>query len=526
VVVAPLENLTGDRSLELLGRVASQWIAQGLTQSDSLDVVSPATVSIITGDAKGSYADLLQRLTTRTRARFLVAGGYLRRGDSLQLEVHVTDARTGRLIRALDPALAGVDDPIAAIDVLRDRVLGALAPEDRATIGLSTRVPRYTAYQEFLRGHERFIRYRDYAGGRPFLRHAIELDSSLAVAWAYLANSYYNEGMYDSMEVVVKSLAARRDRLTDSELHFLDYLDATLRGDTRGAIVAQQAIAVRDSNPIWLYVLGLDAMRLDQPRLALEALAGSDSAAVALNWHAQFTVAADAYHEAGRYGEEVSTLERARRIFPGVRQLVNRELIAFAALDRGRQALELADSVLAATMDTTGGEVGALVTCATEFSAHGDTSMAIKLAQKALAWWGAHPVARTTTNRAVSEALAFRMVGHLDSAEVRLAIAARDSTAVTAAGLLAATHFQRTGDRAALQHAADSIGALKRRWLFGAQHTTQAGLLAWLGDRERAVGLIRRAIDEGQPMQVLHRSALLQPLWTDAAFQALLAPSG
>src|SRR5678816_219997 len=135
VVVAPLENLTGDRSLELLGRVASQWIAQGLTQSDSLDVVSPATVSIITGDAKGSYADLLQ------------------------LEVHVTDARTGRLIRALDPALAGVDDPIAAIDVLRDRVLGALAPEDRATIGLSTRVPRYTAYQEFLRGHERFIRY-------------------------------------------------------------------------------------------------------------------------------------------------------------------------------------------------------------------------------------------------------------------------------------------------------------------------------------------------------------------------------
>jgi len=328
------------------------------------------------------------------------------------------------------------------------------------------------------------------------------------------------------MEVVVDNLASRRDRLTGSERHFLDYLDATVRGDRRGAIAAQQAIAARDSNPIWLYVLGLDATRLNQPRLALKALAGSDSAAVALNWHAQFTVAADAYHEAGRYAEELSTLERARRIFPSVRQLVHRELIPLAALHRGPQALALADSILASTMDTAGGEVGALVTGATEFAAHGDSATAVKLAEHALTWWAAHPVARRTANRGVSEALAFRMVGRLDSAEMRLAAAARDSTAIAAAGLLAATHFQRTGDRAALQRAADSIGAVKQKWLFGAQHTTQAGLLAWLGDRERAVGLIRRAIDEGQPMHVLHRSSLLQPLWTDPTFQTLLAPSG
>ena len=523
VVVAPLENLTGDPSLDAVGRVASDWIAQGIAQADSLDVVSPATVSITLGEVKGPYAELIKRLTTRTDARLLVSGGYLRRGDSLQFQVQITDARTGRLLRAVDPAAGPARDPFTAIDVLRDRLLGALAPEDRATVGLSNRVPRYSAYQDFLRGHERFIRYRDYEGGRRFLRHAIELDSSLAVAWVYLATSYHNQGMYDSMEVVVRGLAARRDRLTHPELQFLDFLEATLRGDTRGAVRSQQAIAARDSNPIWLYVLGLDATRLNQPRLALAALAGSESAAVVLNWHAQFTVTADAYHEAGRYTDELATLEHARGIFPNVRTLVDRELIALAGLRRGPQALALADSILAATTDLSGGEAGTIVTGAMDFLAHGDSTTGVNLARKALAWWASHPVPQLSRSRAVSEAVAFRLTGRLDSAETRLVLAARDTMFVEAGGLLALIRFERIGDRVALQHAADSIGALQRRWLFGAQHTVQAALVAELGDRDRALVLLRRAIEEGQQMQTLHRTTILESLWSYPAFRALLS---
>jgi hypothetical protein len=123
-----------------------------------------------------------------------------------------------------------------------------------------------------------------------------------------------------------------------------------------------------------------------------------------------------------------------------------------------------------------------------------------------------------------SEAFAFRLTGQLDSAEARLVLATRDTMFVEAGGLLAMIRFERTGDRMALQHAADSIGAIHRKWLYGVQHTVQAGLVAELGDRDRAMGLLRRAIDEGQQMQALHRATMLEALWTDKAFRALLTP--
>jgi hypothetical protein len=113
--------------------------------------------------------------------------------------------------------------------------------------------------------------------------------------------------------------------------------------------------------------------------------------------------------------------------------------------------------------------------------------------------------------------------GMPDSAIVRFAVVARDTARIDAAGYLALAQLAR-GDRASAQAAADSLGALERPWLFGAQTFWRAAILGALGDRDLAVQLLQQANREGQPMQEWHFMSALDSLRGYAAFEALIRP--
>ncbi|HET9874757.1 MAG TPA: BTAD domain-containing putative transcriptional regulator, partial [Mycobacterium sp.] len=158
VLVAVFDNRTGDSALKSLGRMAQDWLAQGLTRIERVDLVDPRAVFVQSRSVAGDVVDPLT-LARRTGAAMAVSGSYYRSGDTLLLQATLTDVRTGRMVRVVGPILSNVAAPVAALDELRSRVMTALASviDAHATQDLvAADAPTFDAYQAYVQGWDAF----------------------------------------------------------------------------------------------------------------------------------------------------------------------------------------------------------------------------------------------------------------------------------------------------------------------------------------------------------------------------------
>jgi Protein kinase domain len=127
VAVAALSNETGDTTLAPLGRMVASWITDRLGGMPGVAVVTSATVVPAQHDQHFTDTDAddperLHSLATETRAGTLVSGSYYRGGRGMvEFHVEITDANTGRLIRAIGPVMAD-GDPERTADQLSTAV--------------------------------------------------------------------------------------------------------------------------------------------------------------------------------------------------------------------------------------------------------------------------------------------------------------------------------------------------------------------------------------------------------------------
>lgn len=522
VAVLPFQNLTGSAEFDHVGTIAADWLTQSMAQVDSLDVVSSIGVRMALGDAKGSDPELMRRLVAVTRAGLVVTGTVARQGDSLRVQAQLVDPITGQVRSVLDPAVGPASDPIAAIDALRERLLGALTISEFSRV-IGTRPPKYSAYRELVLGAERFHRFQDYAGSLPFLNRAIALDSTFVLPYSLLMSAYWNLGMYDSAEVVQRRLERFRDRLSASERLMMEFHAASIRGDLEGELRAQMETAARDSNPISLYLVGWVGIRLLRPDVAIPALERGDSLILARGWVHQSEVLAEAYHQAGAHDNELATLLRGRKRFPNRAFIPARQLRAYAGLRQATAALALADTLLRGIPDSVGSMAGNVLQAALDFRAHGDTATFERLARLSLDWFVNNPVPTASRARALQEGRAYYLLGRLDSAEARFVLAARDSGNLDPLGYLGLVRARR-GDTSGARTIADSLGELQRKWLFGSNTFWSGAIYGALGERERAVQLLRRAQKDGAIMQSWHFHSATDALRGYSPFEEMIRP--
>ena len=153
VLVAVFDNRTGDATLQSLGRMTQDWLAQGILRTQ-LGGRGGSARGVRAGPAADVPVDPVT-LAHRTGAAMVISGSYYRTGDTLFVQAAVTDAHTGRIVRVVGPILSSVRAPVAALDELRSRVMTALA----AAVDVH-------ALQDLGRGEPPpFDAYRDYVDG-------------------------------------------------------------------------------------------------------------------------------------------------------------------------------------------------------------------------------------------------------------------------------------------------------------------------------------------------------------------------
>jgi TolB-like protein/tRNA A-37 threonylcarbamoyl transferase component Bud32 len=523
VAVVPFENLTGDSALTQVGQIAADYIAQGIAQADSVKVISSSAVDMIVSASKGSSVDIVQRVGKTTGAATIVTGTIAKVGDSLSVQASIVDPRSGQIVLALDPVKGPAGDPLVAIGAVRERLLTRFVGKELAlAVGGTGQPPKYSAYREYIEGSALFP--TNQIAARRFFARAIELDSTFAHPYSDLAITYVNSGDWDTAERIIGLLDGRREKLGSTDRDLLELLHALLRGD--GVAVSRGALYLyeRTSWPIWSFVGGLYANHLLQPRVSIPALERVDSTMMRNAPGQQASVLGEAYHQAGDYLLQLAKLEQGRTLAPSSARVVNEVFRAFAGLRDGSRAIALADTILRSVSDPAStSSITAIVTGASEFGAHGDTTTAAQLVRMGLEWCARHRPSTPVPSRDGAEARLLVLVGAEDSAAALFRRARKDTMDISHSGWLGVL-AARKGDRVRAVAIGDSLQSLPRRWLRGTNLYWRAAILGALGERDESVRLLRQANAQGSPMESWHYDEALAALRDFPAFQALIRP--
>ena len=533
VVVAVFENETGDATLDPLGRMASDWLTQGLSHVEGLDVVPSTSVLYAqpAGRAPGGAArDPVRALALETGAGTVVTGTYYLDGRRLGFQARILDAAGGRLLEALDPVSGARDAPLGAIDSLRELVMGALASklEGVHEMGIQQRPPRYDAYREFIAGFEVFM--ADGAQGLRHFQRAVELDPEFVTPLFYEAYLLDQAGEHARVGAVLHALSARRDQLPPFGRHWLDAIVAYSEHRYAEALQhlrgAEQAAPRDPMTVLWIGFLAKLSNRPQETVAEYDAFgpAPYPGHALGATWSAHLC---DALHMLGRYPRELEEARRARARNPDLREPVMWEMRALAALNRVEQVARLVDeSLSAAASDATPGDL--MLLAGLELRAHGQRQASLDLGARAGAWYRerlASAPGDTSSLEGLADALLLAEKWSMAHEVCRTLVAKAPANVayVSRLGCAAA----RLGRRDEAERVSEELRRLTGPRLFGAQTYGRACIAALLGDKRGAVDLLRDSFAQGMAFgAALHRDPDLEPLRDEPAFKELVRPKG
>ena len=407
VLVDLFTNRTEDRSLDDLGRMATDWITQGLTYTGFVDVVTLGTPLLArTPDVDSSrLSDRRERLARIAREHgtgTLVWGNVYREGDSLYLQAHLTDARDHRILASLEPVMAPAEAPVRGLERLRDRVMTALAARTDPRLEKwqrnASRPPSFEAYERFVDGldfitNEYGHRDRDraevlgHAADR--FREAAALDSSFTMARLWEAMALGNARRWDEVESILHELNERREDLAPLDRAFLDYQRGRWRERTRGGDPMEKLRAARRMVEIapgseYLKLAGSAALQVGRPAEAVRHYERVDPRSGWLRgWTEYWARFSAAHHTLGNDERALEVARRGRELYPEDHWLREREMRSLAFLGRVEELEEaIAD---ARRLDWyPGAWAGALARTAGELAAHGSRGPARDLFRRAL----------------------------------------------------------------------------------------------------------------------------------------------
>jgi tRNA A-37 threonylcarbamoyl transferase component Bud32/tetratricopeptide (TPR) repeat protein/TolB-like protein len=514
LVVGGFENRTGDSTLAPIGDIAADYIARGLATTQLLQEVydaramareagQPARVGVAAG------RDLARRVGAGT----VLGGNYYREGDRLHFEAQVVDARTGRLILALQPVIGPLREQTRVIELLRQRVMAGFAVvfqpgfNDWKGAGVP---PTYAAYQAMLIALDDLWTFKG-AEAIPHLRRAIAEDSSYTSAKAQLAYALSGNGGCAEVDSIATAMDTGRTELAASDRGMVAYAQAVCRRDRPAMFAASKAMLQAAPHSIGSTVLGgIDAIELGRPREGLAILQRFDPDRIPLSDQQAFI-----YWGFLEYAEHdlamIQQDSNGGRITAGS---VLAPLADSAAVRRHieRQLQHPDPSELA-------GDQCAVL----ELRAHGSAAAAAALLERIAVARGPAAAAEVDVPPCYWNLYSpHYYAGRLEEARAAYEKRVEADTADVKSHAALATIAAREGDSTTLE--------AQRRWL-----TAHDAALAYLarariaviqGDYAQAVSLLRQALDRDLERHFLHLDPDLDPLRDYPPFRELMRFKG
>ena len=529
VWVFPLENRSGDATLDALGWLASDWIRDGLSRVRDIQVLD-GSVGLPGSHAVAPSAGVVHDLSHDIGGALFISGALYRLGDSIQLRVQVADAQGRSVMPAIGSVAGQVPELPHLLADLADRVTGALAangdPSVRALDPAGSHPPSWGAYLAWADGLRRYSRH-DYAGSRQSMLHAASLDSTGAfvtpLIWAAAASG--NLGENARADSLLRIVDGRPEGLRPFDRGLLDLWIEGLRGNWLAAHrAATKMLDLAPQSELALYLAGSSAFEVGDFREAVEDLSKIDVEHSAVDWDEYDTRLTWAYHLLGDYKAELVVAAGVRERRPEVLRVEVDEIRPLVGLGRIEEALARLDYVLSLPPQAqiTPGDV-ALAT-ADELRAHGHPDAADAALHRALAWYRSRsPAERGTAEGRFGLATILYRAGRWQEARDQFEqLWDEDADCISCLGYVggAAAHMGEVSEAALV---ADSLGRIERPYLRGENTLWRARVMAVLGREDEAMRYLQAARGEGMRFGLsLHTDPDLSRLRDDPAFRGLM----
>jgi DNA-binding SARP family transcriptional activator len=530
VLVSVFENRTGDSTLNALGSMAADWITRGLAETEIITAVSPVTTLrfppvIISHSIASEVPPAARALAESMDATIVVWGAYYGDGDSIRVEAAVAPLQTDARIRVLEPVTVEASNPVATIEILRQRVIEALAQSLNSRLALWIRQekapPDYRAYEAYLEGIDRaWLRRAGYSpsGGLPHFIRAASLDSGFTAAMLEVALMQWHLGRNDAVDSileVVRRISAGRIALVDSvRMNWIETLT--------GSEPLQWYHAVRRVSelfPTEPSILGQriqSAQQIGRWRESIEILEQIDPFGPEGDRYMYFRFLSKAHHRLGNHEQELIEARRGREQYPAEKVYLRYELRALAALGRWEEMKVLLDWEAVGQRGGWGNVGSLMLVAGQELMVHGNHEAASDLFRGTVDQFDRFPVAGSRIIVAIA-------LYHLQQWERVEPLLHPDSNHVFDlgyAGMVAA----RTGER---EKASEFSGRLAAHDTYRA-FSYRAAIAAHLGEREQALRFLEDAIELGANQQWLHRE--LEPEFESIkdhpTYRELMGPRG
>jgi serine/threonine protein kinase/tetratricopeptide (TPR) repeat protein len=540
VVVAIFENQTGDEQLDPLGRMASDWISQRISQTGDIEVVPTMAVlqanSMLHSEVDAPQsAKLLRALAKDTEAGTLVSGTYYLTNQELHFQAHITDVQNQKLIHSLESVKGGLDNKMDVIQLLSQKVMDTLAVYFDKIWGETSityrNPPAYEAYKEFLLGTEFFG--VDFAEAIRHFTRAAELDPSFVLAKFYTAVAYGDQGRYAEADTIIQFINKNREQLSPFDCYVLDWYSATLKGKNEEALRSiVKAEKVVPKNIGINYMHGFCALEINRPLETMKTYAKMDSVDPEILYSRlsgawRIGTLAEALHMLGKFKQELKEVRKGIEYYPNRLRLRVHEVRALAALgkiDAVREVIE--KSLVVVSSSGTPGDV--MLEAAWELRVHGHREAYQEIAHQAVEWYKDR-----LRIKEVSEEMrhdlgrALYTAEKWDEAQAVFEELMEDYPENIAypgrIGLLAA----RKGERDKAFGISKELESIDRPYLFGEHTYMRARIASLLGEKEQAVVLLRDAFAQGLLYGAyLHNEMDFEPLRNYKPFQELLKPKG
>jgi tRNA A-37 threonylcarbamoyl transferase component Bud32/tetratricopeptide (TPR) repeat protein len=538
VLVLPFQNRTSDSTLNALADVAADYVIRGLRATNMVEEVVDARSQGEEGAARRLNATGARAAARAAGAGNIVLGAYDRApGDSLQLQAEVLDTRTGGAVRLIGPVGAPVGARLAALEGLRSRVMAAVGSLLEPDFSEASSLPAtYEALVEWKAGIDGWDCCRERA--LEHFRRAAAIDSNFTLALTEVAFKSWQVGNCTRVDSIAAALRPRLERLPPVDGTQLGVAASLCHGNLAAAVDA--ATGGVDAAPADERLLSWKAMVLllsNRPRETIDILERFDETR-ALEPGQDVALLLGAYHRVGTYDRALAYIAQIGRVklntSGDLRGLfLSEEAASRAALGRVGDVTKTMDEIVRQLgADQQGlSVIGLLEGAGQELAVHGHAAAAEQAFDRAIRWAQARPTDQQATpdsRRALASVLnsAGRWNEALALYRVLAAVDSSDTDVQAALGDLAA----RRGDRAEAERVDRWLAAQGRRGPAGAaseywalyQRARIAGLL---GQRERAMGLLREAEQKGfAGWRVAHLDPDLAPLRGDPAFQEWVRP--
>jgi len=530
IIVPAFENQTGDRSLDTIGRIAADWITQGLSRTGLVEVVSlPPSVA---APGTPQAADQVRSIARDEGAGTLIAGSYFLKGQTLSFHGQISNPKNGKLIKALEPVEGSINEPTIAIDVLRQKIMGVLAmaiePGMDTFLDMFGQPPTYEAYKELIEGQQSFFQY-DFQKAIQHYSRAAEIDpSQKASSLSWIATAYLNIGDFGKADEFAKEAEKFHDKLNPFEKSGLEWLNAQLQGD----LGAQLRITRKEANSSggslnnqW----AMECIESNRPREAIGAFKKQNPESLWAKmtyewWDDNIT---RAYHMLGKHKDELKQAQRFRKQYPDDIRVLAHETRTLAAMGKMDEINRLVDESLALKQDPSYSSGSVILDAGCELKTHGFRKESMQLLERGILWMNERPRGEAETARHRFDLAQSLYYGERweEANELFDALVKEDPANVNYLGYLGLT-AARSGKRDEALKISDQLAELNVPFPQGWHTYYRACIAAVQGEKENAIGLLREAIGQGADYWWLYWEPDFESLRDYPPFKELIKPKG